>query len=69
MVPKDEMNCLMIQDLTSIAEATYISAVHTRIISFVNGKLLISQIQDSVIGGYLLTKDNVSIDSMFTIRM
>ena len=49
------MNAYFLSNLPSIAESKFISAVNTRIISYVNGKMSIAQVQDSVIGGYLLT--------------
>ncbi len=65
----DEMNAYFLSNLPSIAESKLISAVNTRIISYVNGKMSITQTQDSVIGGYLITRDEVKMDRIFISRM
>ncbi len=65
----DEMNAYFISNLPSIAESKFISAINTRIISYVNGKMSVQQTQDSVIGGYLITKDDIKLDQMFISRL
>jgi DNA-directed RNA polymerase beta' subunit len=64
----DEMNSLVCNHIQSLIEMKNLSAPANRIISYINGKLLIGQKQDSVVGGFLLTRDEISVDPMFTIR-
>ena len=40
----DEMNAYFLSNLPSIAESKFISAINTRIISYVNGKMSITQV-------------------------
>ena len=63
------MNVYFISNLPSIAESKFISAINTRIISYVNGKMSVAQTQDSVIGGYLITRDDIKMDQMFVSRL
>ena len=58
----DEMCAYFISNQPSIAESKFLSAINTRIISYVNGSMSIAQTQDSVVGGYLLTRDEVKMD-------
>lgn len=56
------MCAYFISNQPSIAESKFLSAINTRIISYVNGSMSIAQTQDSVVGGYLLTRDEVKMD-------
>jgi DNA-directed RNA polymerase subunit A' len=65
----DEMNLIIITNQVSLAEAQYVSTIYNRIISGQSAKIAIAQYQDSIIGGYFMTKDVVTMDRMFCIRM
>ena len=65
----DELNSIFLQNWQSIAEATFISAIHTRLIQDVNGKMLVGQMQDSVVGGYMITRPDVEVDDVFLVRV
>jgi hypothetical protein len=40
----DELNSLFLSNWQSVAEATYISALHTRMIQYIGGKMMFSQV-------------------------
>ena len=65
----DELNTMFLQNWQAIAEGTFISAIHTRLILYIGGKMLVGQVQDSVVGGYLLTRDQVQMDDVFLARV
>lgn len=57
----DEMNLHVLQDVESQAEASVIMHVENNIVSVQNNKPVMSIIQDSLIGAYMLTAPNVRI--------
>lgn len=65
----DELNCIFVQSWQTIAEATFISAIQNRIISYIGNKMLLAQVQDSVVGGYYMTRDEVKMDNVILARI
>jgi len=57
----DEMNCHIPQSLQTRVELEEIAAVPTQIISPAKSTPIISVVQDSMIGSYLLTQDSLAI--------
>lgn len=57
----DEMNLHVLQDVQSQAEASTIMHVQNNIVSIQNNKPVMSIVQDTLIGAYLLTGDDVVV--------
>jgi len=60
----DEMNMHMPQDIESISELVNLAAVPWQIISPANNQTIVGIFQDSLLGSYLFTRENIR----FTVR-
>ena len=64
----DQMRLKVPRTLRAIAEAKYISCINRMMLSSQNSKAVNGQVQDSVIGSALMTKDDVVFDRLHAMR-
>lgn len=65
----DEMNLHMPQDPESEAELRNLAAVPWQIISPANNKSIVGIFQDSLLGAYLLSRDNINFDTRKSMNL
>jgi len=58
----DEMNAFIPQSIQSIVELQMISIIKNQLVNPRDSSLLIGSIQDTLLGGYNMTRDSVSLD-------
>ena len=64
----DQMRMKVPRTLRAIAEAKYISCIPRMMLSSQNSKVVNGQVQDSVTGSFLMTRDGVTFDKLHAMR-